>query len=167
MNAIANACPGAAAMANAPAVLHLTVGFERSAGCARVLRSRRKSQAHTCIRAGSNISDDVYLLDYGAGNVRSVRNAVKRLGYNLKEVNHHCVTSQICLPHALLQYAVCLQVQKVDDISAASRLIFPGVGAYGQAMDRLKHLGYIDALKDYIEVDHTSHSVKSLGADAC
>lgn len=28
----------------------------------------------------------VTLLDYGAGNVRSVRNAIKKLGYNLKEV---------------------------------------------------------------------------------
>lgn len=45
-----------------------------------------------------------------------------------------------------------VQVQHVDDVSRASRLIFPGVGAYGQAMERLKHLGYVEALKDYIQV---------------
>ena len=45
-----------------------------------------------------------------------------------------------------------LQVQDVKDISKADRLIFPGVGAYGQAMERLNHLGYVEALKDYIQV---------------
>ncbi|KAL0035877.1 hypothetical protein WJX77_006076 [Trebouxia sp. C0004] len=43
------------------------------------------------------------------------------------------------------------EVQHVGDISKASRLIFPGVGAYGQAMDRLKHLGFLEALRDYIQ----------------
>lgn len=55
-------------------------------------------------------------------------------------------------------YLNCPQVQHVDDISAASRLIFPGVGAYGQAMDRLKHLGYVEALKDYIQVRDNTFS---------
>lgn len=39
--------------------------------------------------AGASIPEakgEVTLLDYGAGNVRSVKNAVKRLGYDLKEV---------------------------------------------------------------------------------
>ena len=58
-------------------------------------------------------------------------------------------------------------MQHVDDISAASRLIFPGVGAYGHAMDRLKHLGYVEALKDYIQVaDITSTADLSMHADA-
>ena len=43
-------------------------------------------------------------------------------------------------------------MRDVSDISQASRLIFPGVGAYGQAMERLKQLGYVEALKDYIQV---------------
>lgn len=30
---------------------------------------------------------EVTLLDYGAGNVRSVRNAIKRLGYTIKDVS--------------------------------------------------------------------------------
>jgi glutamine amidotransferase/cyclase len=29
---------------------------------------------------------EVTLLDYGAGNVRSVRNAIKKLGYSIKDV---------------------------------------------------------------------------------
>jgi hypothetical protein len=31
---------------------------------------------------------EVTLLDYGAGNVRSVRNAIKKLGYTIKDVSH-------------------------------------------------------------------------------
>jgi hypothetical protein len=30
---------------------------------------------------------EVTLLDYGAGNVRSVRNAIKKLGYTIKDVS--------------------------------------------------------------------------------
>lgn len=32
---------------------------------------------------------EVTLLDYGAGNVRSVRNAIKKLGYTIKDVSGH------------------------------------------------------------------------------
>ncbi|DBA88181.1 TPA: hypothetical protein ACH3X2_005169 [Trebouxia sp. C0005] len=88
---------------------------------------RRSHGVTTVCSSVRGSADDVFLLDYGAGNVRSVRNAVKRLGFHLRDVQH------------------------VDDISKASRLIFPGVGAYGQAMDRLKHLGYVEALRDYIQ----------------
>jgi hypothetical protein len=39
-----------------------------------------------CVAKLEGGAGEVTLLDYGAGNVRSVRNAVKRLGYTLKEV---------------------------------------------------------------------------------
>ena len=81
------------AMANAHTAVHLTAGFERPAQCPQALQSRRTSHVRASTRTGSSKSDDVYLLDYGAGNVRSVRNAVKRLGYNLKEVEAIFVTS--------------------------------------------------------------------------
>ncbi|KAH7280326.1 hypothetical protein KP509_37G061500 [Ceratopteris richardii] len=55
----------------------------------------------------------VTLLDYGAGNVRSIRNAIQRLGYHINDVK--CP----------------------EDISNADTLIFPGVGAFGAAMDFL------------------------------
>ncbi|KAK9839700.1 hypothetical protein WJX81_007064 [Elliptochloris bilobata] len=69
----------------------------------------------------------VTLLDYGAGNVRSVRNAIRRLGYALKEV------------------------QRPEDILAADRIVFPGVGAFEQAMGVLARRGYIEPLKEYIQ----------------
>ncbi|EFN59230.1 hypothetical protein CHLNCDRAFT_55988 [Chlorella variabilis] len=72
---------------------------------------------------------EVTLLDYGAGNVRSVRNAIKKLGWTIKDVE--CAA----------------------DIANADKLIFPGVGAFGQAMTILEQRGYTQALKDYIQAD--------------
>ena len=69
---------------------------------------------------------EVTLLDYGAGNVRSVRNAIIKLGFTVKDVT------------------------KPEEIAAADRLIFPGVGAYGSAMDILKKRDLVDPLKEYI-----------------
>jgi len=68
----------------------------------------------------------ISLLDYGAGNVRSVRNAIQALGYRVTDIS--CPA----------------------DILRAERLIFPGVGAFGAAMERLQHLGYIEPLKEYL-----------------
>ncbi len=68
----------------------------------------------------------ITLLDYGAGNVRSVRNAIKRLGYAVSDV------------------------EKPDDIRQAEKLIFPGVGSFGSAMERLRHAGYTEPLLDYL-----------------
>ncbi|MCB2183104.1 MAG: imidazole glycerol phosphate synthase subunit HisF [Desulfobulbaceae bacterium] len=71
----------------------------------------------------------ITLLDYGAGNVRSVRNAIRKLGYEVKDV------------------------ARPEDILAAERLVFPGVGSYGNAVHRLHELGFIDPLLEYIRAD--------------
>ena len=49
-----------------------------------------------------------------------------------------------------------LQVEKPSDIAAADKLIFPGVGTFGQAMDVLKSRGYIQPLVDHIQVGYCS-----------
>eukprot|EP00873_Tetraselmis_striata_P046407 jgi/Tetstr1/466671/TSEL_011159.t1 len=41
-------------------------------------------------------------------------------------------------------------VSSPEDIIHAERLLFPGVGAYGQAMDAMRSKGYIDPLKEYL-----------------
>ena len=69
----------------------------------------------------------ISLLDYGAGNVRSVRNAIRRLGFEVSDV------------------------QRPEDILRAERLVFPGVGAFGAAMQRLHALGYVEPLRAYLE----------------
>lgn len=66
---------------------------------------------------------NVTLLDYGAGNVRSVRNAIAKLGYTVNDV--HSAT----------------------DIVSAEKLIFPGVGSFGLVMNRLQEKGYIEPLR--------------------
>jgi glutamine amidotransferase/cyclase len=71
----------------------------------------------------------ITLLDYGAGNVRSVRNAIIKLGYSVKDVS------------------------SPEDILKAEKLIFPGVGSFGSAMLRLAEFGYLEPLIRYIKDD--------------
>ncbi len=71
----------------------------------------------------------ITLLDYGAGNVRSVRNAIRKLGYEVQDV------------------------QSSADILQAERLIFPGVGSYGSVMERLQREGFVEALIERIKSD--------------
>jgi glutamine amidotransferase/cyclase len=68
----------------------------------------------------------ISLLDYGAGNVRSLRNAIRHLGFAL------------------------VDIERPADILRAERLIFPGVGAFGAAMRRLEQLGYGQPLREYL-----------------
>jgi glutamine amidotransferase/cyclase len=73
----------------------------------------------------------ITLLDYGAGNVRSVRNAIRKLGYSVKDA------------------------ASPEDILQAEKLIFPGVGCFGSAMQRLADLGYLEPLIRYIREDRS------------
>ncbi|KAB2605998.1 imidazole glycerol phosphate synthase hisHF [Pyrus ussuriensis x Pyrus communis] len=80
-------------------------------------------------RASAAADSVVTLLDYGAGNVRSVRNAIRHLGFDVKDV------------------------QTLEDILNAERLVFPGVGAFAAAMDVLNKNGMAEAICSYIEKD--------------
>ncbi|BGP38571.1 Histidine biosynthesis bifunctional protein hisB [Rhodotorula kratochvilovae] len=68
----------------------------------------------------------LYLLDYGAGNVASLANSVRKLGFEFK------------------------WVQTPEDIDKADRILFPGVGAFGSAMAGLRKRGFVEPLKAYI-----------------
>lgn len=71
----------------------------------------------------------ITLLDYGAGNVRSVTNAVEKLGGQIKPVT------------------------KASDILDAERLLFPGVGNYESMIRILNEKNYIAPLREYLEAD--------------
>lgn len=71
----------------------------------------------------------VTVLDYGAGNVRSVKNAITVAGHTFKDV------------------------QSAEDIRNADVLIFPGVGNFQKAMEFLNTKGYTDVLREYIQQD--------------
>jgi len=80
--------------------------------------------------SGGTSSDKVVsLLDYGAGNVQSVCNAIRALGFDV------------------------VTVQTPADILAAKRLLFPGVGAFGSCVAALKSLGYFEPLRQYLMDD--------------
>ena len=71
----------------------------------------------------------ITLLDYGAGNVRSVINAIESLGETVRIV------------------------QRPEDIAVAQKLVFPGVGAFGSAMQILHAKNYVTPLKAYLAAD--------------
>uniref|UniRef100_A0A7S0V8H8 Imidazole glycerol phosphate synthase hisHF n=1 Tax=Polytomella parva TaxID=51329 RepID=A0A7S0V8H8_9CHLO len=104
--------------------------------CKLATSGQRKSVASQSSNTNSKTSikceaskREVTLLDYGAGNVRSVRNAITKLGYSIKDVT------------------------KPQDIVNAEKLIFPGVGSFGQAMDILQKKKYVDPLMEYLKSD--------------
>jgi len=68
----------------------------------------------------------ITLLDYGAGNVRSVINGLERLGESVQPV------------------------QSGDDIDRAERLVFPGVGNFGAMMQILREKNLIEPLLSYL-----------------
>jgi len=71
----------------------------------------------------------ITLLDYGAGNVRSVVNAVEKLGGTIKPVT------------------------QPTDILNAEKLLFPGVGNYENMIRILNEKKYIQPLREYLKAD--------------
>ncbi len=68
----------------------------------------------------------IAVIDYGAGNLRSVANAITRLGYQ------PMITSQ------------------ARELSEAQAVILPGVGAAGNTMENLRNLGLVEPIKQLI-----------------
>jgi glutamine amidotransferase/cyclase len=71
----------------------------------------------------------ITLLDYGAGNVRSVVNAIEKLG------------ERVCT------------AKSGKDIINAEKLLFPGVGSYGSMMRILREKNFVDPLLAYLKAD--------------
>ncbi len=65
----------------------------------------------------------IAIIDYGAGNLFSVQNALNYLGVENK------ISSD------------------KEDIIEADRLILPGVGAFGDAMNKLNRSGLVETIK--------------------
>jgi imidazole glycerol-phosphate synthase subunit HisH len=72
---------------------------------------------------------EVLILDYGAGNIKSVANALSKLGYSPKITD------------------------SVADLRTAKAVIFPGQGAAAQAMSSLKKRQMMDPIREYIAED--------------
>ena len=65
------------------------------------------------------------VIDYGAGNLRSVLHALKHL---------HVTDMRL--------------VQRPDQLSGAEKIILPGVGAFGACMDQMHRQDLVEPLKD-------------------
>jgi glutamine amidotransferase/cyclase len=71
----------------------------------------------------------ITLLDYGAGNVRSVINSLRSLGEDVKIVS------------------------RPEDITNAEKLVFPGVGSFGNMIKILNEKKYLAPLTEYVHGD--------------
>jgi glutamine amidotransferase len=69
---------------------------------------------------------NVALIDYGAGNLSSVANALRALG---------------------VQPAIAASP---DDLTGASHLVLPGVGSFGDCMAQLESRGLLTAIRDWV-----------------
>jgi len=71
----------------------------------------------------------IAVIDYGAGNLRSVLNAISRLGYQAKITN------------------------TASELASAQVVILPGVGAAADSMGKMKKLKLIDPIRRFIADD--------------
>jgi glutamine amidotransferase len=67
----------------------------------------------------------ISIVDYGMGNLRSVEKALQKLGHETRLVS------------------------TAAEVNAATRLVLPGVGAFGDAMRGLQERSLIEPLKNY------------------
>ncbi|MDP3920143.1 MAG: imidazole glycerol phosphate synthase subunit HisH [Candidatus Omnitrophota bacterium] len=68
----------------------------------------------------------IAIIDYEMGNLKSVANAFKAVGVE------PCIT------------------RDPSELSAADRIVLPGVGAFGNGMERLRRLGFVRALEENV-----------------
>ena len=69
------------------------------------------------------------VIDYGGGNIQSVRNALAALEADFVEINNP---------------------QRLGDVSA---LVFPGQGAFGDSMAALRERGLVEPLRQWLRAD--------------
>lgn len=73
----------------------------------------------------------IIIIDYGMGNLGSIKNMLKKVGADFKLSS------------------------SVDDIRNASKLILPGVGSFDKGIQNLKEYGYFDLIKEKVIKENT------------
>ncbi|KIX06098.1 imidazoleglycerol phosphate synthase, cyclase subunit [Rhinocladiella mackenziei CBS 650.93] len=69
---------------------------------------------------------NVHLLDYVAGNIRSLVNAIEKCGYEVE------------------------WIRSPQDVKNADKIILPGVGHFGHCLSSLSQAGYLPAIQEHI-----------------
>lgn len=89
----------------------------------------------------------LFLLDYGAGNVQSLANSIKKLGHEFQ-----WVTSPDDLQKATVSVVRILFYPRTMErrLFDTQVLVFPGVGAFQTAIERLNSRGLLEPLREYI-----------------
>ena len=82
----------------------------------------------TVLQHDSGVAMEVVIVDYGMGNLRSVRNAFNALGCSVEVSNNP------------------------KDLRKAKRIVLPGVGAFGDGIRNLRNNGWIDGLEEEVRV---------------
>jgi glutamine amidotransferase len=82
----------------------------------------------------------ITIIDYGAGNVKSIQNMLKKIGVQ------------------------SILTKNVNEIEAANKLILPGVGHFDHGMQQLKESGLIEALNKKVINEKTPLLGICLGA---
>lgn len=77
------------------------------------------------------MKNEVVIVDYGMGNLFSIRKVIERIGFSCKVSNTH------------------------HDIKNASKIILPGVGHFAKAMSNLKEANLIEELNEAALVKKT------------
>ena len=99
-----------------------------SSGIGLIQRNAMARDAHAeDQQLASNARPEVTIIDYGAGNLRSVAKALESLGHTPLVTN------------------------SASDVTHADRLILPGVGAAADTMTSLERLGLAEPVVRYIE----------------
>ena len=78
----------------------------------------------------------IAIIDFGMGNLGSVYNMFKWLGY------HNAIITA-----------------DLEQIKASDKLVLPGVGSYKMAMDNLKNGGYLPILEQKVNHEHLKRLV--------
>ncbi|MCM1235390.1 MAG: imidazole glycerol phosphate synthase subunit HisH [Ruminococcus flavefaciens] len=71
----------------------------------------------------------VAIIDYDAGNIKSVQKAVEKLGHE------------------------ALLTREREEILAADHVILPGVGAFGDAMEKLHGYGLVSVIREAVDAE--------------
>ena len=77
--------------------------------------------------------NNIVIIDYGMGNLRSVENAFLKINKLHKEYNAKVTVSR-----------------DIDVIKNATKVVLPGVGAFGDCMRNLQNYGLVDVIKETI-----------------
>jgi imidazole glycerol phosphate synthase glutamine amidotransferase subunit len=75
---------------------------------------------------GTLLKNKIVIIDYGAGNIKSIMNVVQSLGYET------------------------ILTSDRETILNAEKIIFPGQGHFGQAMEKLNQAGLVQTIREAI-----------------